>query len=68
MATAKSIAIRKATALQAIEQALGVPVMQRHRDPAMAEALTLEAIAAALEAKQPKAKPARKPRKKAASK
>ena len=49
MASRKSIAIRREQAIQAIEQALGQPVQVRHRDRDMAEALTLEAIAEALQ-------------------
>ena len=49
MATAKSVAIRRAEAIRRIAQALGAEVERGHRDPAQAEALTLEAIAEAVE-------------------
>jgi DNA uptake protein ComE-like DNA-binding protein len=48
MASPKAISIRRQTAINQIAQILGVHVDRRSRDAALAEALTLETIAAAL--------------------
>lgn len=48
MASPKAISIRRQTATSQIAQILGVHVDRRSRDAALAEALTLETIAAAL--------------------
>jgi DNA uptake protein ComE-like DNA-binding protein len=45
MATAVSIAKRRERALSRIQTATGVNVEQTHRDPALGEVLTLEAVA-----------------------
>ena len=49
MATAVSIAKRKLRALTRIESAIGVSVDRPNRDPAVAEAMTLEALADVIE-------------------
>lgn len=49
MATAVSIAKRKLRALTRIESVIGVSVDRPNRDPAVAEAMTLEALADVIE-------------------
>lgn len=49
MATAKSVNMRRDAAIERIAAVLGAQVAIRHRDSALAEALTLEAIAGAVE-------------------
>lgn len=57
MATAVSIAKRRLRALTRISAATGANVERTHRDPAMAEALTLEALADLIEGRPIQAEP-----------
>lgn len=50
MATAKAINVRRQDAIQRITKALGVDIARSNKDSALAEAMTLEAIADAVEA------------------
>ena len=49
MATAKAINVRRQDAIQRITKALGVDIARSNKDSALAEAMTLEAIADAVE-------------------